>query len=55
MGLTAGLAAPLIASGVGATLGMLNLAGGTFLGSTGGIALITSSSAVAGGSKIFYF
>ncbi|KAI0225451.1 hypothetical protein L0F63_001010 [Massospora cicadina] len=51
IGLSAGLLAPLIASGLGAAFGGLGLAGSTaFLGSTGGAALITTGGVVTGGT-----
>lgn len=52
IGLSAGLLAPLIATGLGAAFGGLGLAGSTaFLGSAGGTALITTGGVVTGGSK----
>ncbi|KAJ9055250.1 hypothetical protein DSO57_1005660 [Entomophthora muscae] len=51
IGLSAGLLAPLIASGIGAAFGGLGLAGSSaFLGSAGGAALITTGGVVTGGT-----
>ncbi|KAJ3217529.1 hypothetical protein HDU67_007780 [Dinochytrium kinnereticum] len=53
VGVTAGLAAPLIATGIGAALTMAGVSGGVgvgaFMGGTTGIAIIATSGAVTGG------
>ncbi len=54
IGLTAGLAAPLIGAGIGSALGMIGVTGaagiGTFMGSATGLALITTGGVLTGGS-----
>ena len=58
IGVTAGLAAPLIASGLGAALTTFGVAGGvgvsTFMGSTTGLALIAGAGAASGGGNSGY-
>jgi hypothetical protein len=55
IGLTAGLAAPLIGSGIVAALGSFGVTGagvtgfGTFMATTGGVALVTSGGVLTGG------
>ena len=53
IGLTAGLAAPLIGTGIGSALGMIGVTGaagiGTFMGSATGLALITTGGVLTGG------
>ncbi|KAJ3108158.1 hypothetical protein HDU97_002070 [Phlyctochytrium planicorne] len=55
VGLTAGLAAPLIATGIGAALTMVGVSGGVgigaFMGGTTGVALIATGGAVTGGGN----
>jgi hypothetical protein len=60
IGLTAGLAAPLIGAGIGAaltTFGVTNGAAGigAFMASTGGLALITSGGVLTGGGGFILF
>ncbi|RKO98791.1 hypothetical protein CXG81DRAFT_1022, partial [Caulochytrium protostelioides] len=54
IGLTAGLAAPFIGAGIGAALTTLGVSAGTgvgaFMGSAGGLALITTGGVITGGS-----
>lgn len=54
--MTAGLAAPLIGTGIAAALGGLGVSGaagvGTFMGSATGLALITTGGVTIGGGKI---
>jgi hypothetical protein len=53
IGLTAGLAAPLIGAGIGSALGLFGVTGaagvGTFMGSAAGLAIITTSGVLTGG------
>lgn len=54
LGLSAGLMAPVIASGIGAILTTVGVTGtASFLGGTTGIALITGGATLAGGRKAF--
>jgi hypothetical protein len=56
--LTAGLAAPLIGAGIGAALTTFGVSGaagvGTFMASTGGLALITTGGVLTGGGNDEY-
>ena len=58
IGLTAGIAAPFIGAGIGATLttfGVTGAAGiGTFMASAGGLALITTGGVLTGGGMIWF-
>lgn len=48
IGLSAGLLAPVIGAGVGATLGMVGVSGTGFLAGTGGAAVVTTTGVLAG-------